>query len=474
MRPTPAPEPFPIDALGSDLADAAKAVRDVVQAPIEMCAGGVLASASLAVSAHLDVRLPFGEAKPVSIYVWTIAESGERKTSIDRRAFAAHVQREQKLRIDQISELERYRIEHATWEAQSKAIAREFQKLGEAGSAAHREELQKLGPEPEKPLEPLMIGAEFTYEGLVRCLKMGQPLYGIIGSEGGQFVGGHGMTEEAKLRTIAGLSDAWDGNPIKRVRANEIVALSGRRVGMHLMLQPKVAGIALSDDLVTKQGFLARILMAAPESLIGTRMHKEAPPDAERIIARYNQRVLTILETPYSLVKGTRSELDPPELPFSEEAEQLYWEFADEVEREMAAGGKYETIRSFASKLPEHAARLAATIAGFHNLHITKLGPDDFTRGIKLAVFYASEAKRIAASSWGDPALLLAQKLLDWLLDSWSKPDITARAIYTYGPNSIRSKKTALELVKILTDYGWLRQSTEAKGPYLIIGKTSK
>ena len=68
--------------------------------------------------------------------------------------------------------------------------------------------------------------------------------------------------------------------------------------------------------------------------------------------------------------------------------------------------------RSFASKLPEHAARLAATIAGFHNLHITKLGPDDFTRGIKIAVFYASEAKRVAASSWSDPALLLAQKLL--------------------------------------------------------------
>ncbi|HEV8493541.1 MAG TPA: hypothetical protein VGR76_14795, partial [Candidatus Angelobacter sp.] len=90
------------------------------------------------------------------------------------------------------------------------------------------------------------------------------------------------------------------------------------------------------------------------------------------------------------------------------------------------------------------------------------------------AVFYASEAKRIAASSWSDPALLLARKLLDWLLHSWSTPDITARVIYTYGPNSIRNKKTALELVKILTDHGWLRQSTKRKGRYLIIGKTSK
>jgi Protein of unknown function (DUF3987) len=151
---------------------------------------------------------------------------------------------------------------------------------------------------------------------------MGQPLYGIIGSEGGQFVGGHGMAEEAKLRTIAGLSDAWDGNPIKRVRANEIVVLSGRRVGMHLMLQPKVAAIALSDDLITKQGFSARILMAAPETLIGTRIHKEAPPDAERIIAKYNQRVLTILETPYRWSKthganSTRLNCRSPQKPSS-------------------------------------------------------------------------------------------------------------------------------------------------------------
>ena len=37
--------------------------------------------------------------------------------------------------------------------------------------------------------------------------------------EGGQFIGGHGMTPEAMLRTAAGLSCLWDGEPIKRVRA---------------------------------------------------------------------------------------------------------------------------------------------------------------------------------------------------------------------------------------------------------------
>ena len=119
---------------------------------------------------------------------------------------------------------------------------------------------------------------------------------------------------------------------------------------------------------------------------------------------------------------------------FSAEAEQLFWEFADEVEKEMAPGGEYESIRPFAAKLPEHAARLATAIAGYRDLDITKLSREDFSCGILIAAYYAAEAKRISGSSWADPDILLAQKLLDWLLREWAKPTVSARDIYTSGP----------------------------------------
>jgi hypothetical protein len=190
------------------------------------------------------------------------------------------------------------------------------------------------------------MSAEFTFEGMVRCLNLGQPLYGIIGSEGEQFIGGHGMTEEAKLRTIANLSAAWDGEPIKRVRAEETFTLPGRRVGMHLGMQQIIAAAALNDALIIKQGFLARVFISWPESLIGTRMHKEPPPQAKQAVSDYTQRVLAILETPYPVAKDTQNELEPRPLPFSAEATKLYWEFADEVEKAMASGGEYESIKS--------------------------------------------------------------------------------------------------------------------------------
>jgi hypothetical protein len=455
MRPLPDPKPFPLEAL-LDLASPAQAICNVVQSPIEMCAGAVLASTAFALSAHINIRLPTGQTKPVSCWFWCIAESGERKTATDDQAFAAQKQREQQLHACHKVELKTHEVRKRMWEVQAKVIEKEFKKRGAAGSEAHKIELEKLGPAPEQPLHSLLMSSEFTFEGMVRCLNLGQPLYGIIGSEGGQFIGGHGMTDEAKLRTISNLSAAWDGQPIARVRATETLFLPGRRVGMHLMIQPEVAAAALGDEMLTKQGFLSRILLCAPKSLIGKRMHTSPPPEAAQTLQQYKDRMLSIMEKPYPLAPDTRNELEPRTVLFSAEAEQLFWEFYNEVEKESAPGGEYETIRPFAAKLPEHAARLATAIAGYRDPQITSLSQDEFACGIRIAVFYAAEAKRIAGSSWADPELLLAQKLLDWLRTGWKKPSVTAREIYHYGPNAIRDRKTALKAAGILVEHGWL------------------
>ena len=223
------------------------------------------------------------------------------------------------------------------------------------------------------------------------------------------------------------------------------------------MVQPEVAATALGDEILAKQGFLSRILACAPESLIGKRIHKASSPEAMQVLQQYKDRMLSIMEMPYPLVPDTRNELEPRVVSFSAEAEQLFREFGDEVEKAMAPGGEYESIRAFASKLPEHAARLAAAIAGYRDLTVTKLSRDDFARGIFIAAYYAAEAKRISGSSWADPDILLAQKLLDWLLREWAKPTVSARDIYTYGPSAIRNRETTLSLAKILVDHGWLK-----------------
>src|SRR5262249_47404113 len=136
--------------------------------------------------------------------------------------------------------------------------------------------LDKLGPEPKAPLSPIIVCHEPTFEGLAKLLINGQPSVGIFASEGGVFIGGHGFSEEAKLRTAAGLSMLWDDGRLTRVRASEGTALAGRRVALHLQAQPEVAARMFSDQLLADQGLLSRILVIAPDTRQGQRFWKDA------------------------------------------------------------------------------------------------------------------------------------------------------------------------------------------------------
>jgi hypothetical protein len=74
-------------------------------------------------------------------------------------------------------------------------------------------------------MTPLLTCPEPTYEGKCRLLAGGQPAIGIFAAEGGQFVGGHGMSDDARLRTATGLSAIWDGEPIRRVRVGDGIVI---------------------------------------------------------------------------------------------------------------------------------------------------------------------------------------------------------------------------------------------------------
>src|SRR5262245_9258972 len=77
-------------------------------------------------------------------------------------------------------------------------------------------------------------------------------------------------------RTMAAsLSNLWDGDPVRRLRAADgSMFLPGRRLAMHLAVQPEIADIMLADPDLKAQGLLSRILMTYPDSLMGTRMQR--------------------------------------------------------------------------------------------------------------------------------------------------------------------------------------------------------
>jgi hypothetical protein len=197
MRELPPPDPYPVDALGDMLAPAARAIHDRIQAPLAICGQSVLAAATLATQALADIELPMGHARPLSSYYVTVAATGERKSAADQEALWAVRQREAALRERYAADALAHRNASEAWEEARRAAIKPLKGDREAIKAA----LDAIGPTPAAPLVPVLTCPEPTYEGLCRLLATGWPSIGVFAGEGGQFIGGHGMADDARLRT---------------------------------------------------------------------------------------------------------------------------------------------------------------------------------------------------------------------------------------------------------------------------------
>jgi hypothetical protein len=450
---------FPLDALGDVLGGAARAVIDKVQCPDAVAGCSVLAAASLAAQAHADVVLPAtGRARPLALYLCTVAASGERKSAADDEALWPVRKRETALRQQYEIELPDYKRAKRAFDV---AVARAEKTKGDR--AQIEAALLAIGDEPQPPLVPLLTCCEPTLEGLHKLYATGHAALGLFSDEGGAFITGHAMSDENRLRTVAGLSSLWDGAPIRRIRAGDGASvLPGRRLALHLMAQPDAAARLLSDAVLLDQGFLSRLLVAAPQSTAGGRLQKTLSPETEPALRRYGAHLLDILETPPVLMAGTRNALDPRRLEFDAAAKKEWLAFADFVEKRLAPGGQLEPVRGFANKLPEHTARIAGVLAYVDDPTCGSLDRNVLDRAIAIADFFTTEALRLFEAGPCSPELREAEKLLGWLQATWREPLIGFRAIYRLGPNSIRDKAAAKAAVAVLEDHGWLQKHRES------------
>ncbi|SEO37096.1 Protein of unknown function [Nitrosospira multiformis] len=76
-------EPYPIDALPDTIRHAVEEVAGFVKAPIPLVASSALSSISLAIQNHVDVKRAEKLSGPTGLFMLTIADSGERKSTCD-------------------------------------------------------------------------------------------------------------------------------------------------------------------------------------------------------------------------------------------------------------------------------------------------------------------------------------------------------------------------------------------------------
>lgn len=459
FRELPPPPQFPIDALGP-LKEPALAIQSKTQAPIAICAQSVLAAATLAIQAHVDVELPGGGIKPVVGMFVSLAESGERKTTVDKVALAP-------VRETEAQWNREYRQAKADYQNRLAAWKHARSNVKKGGISDLVAAYGQTGAEPDEPPHPMLICSDVTPEALVLHLEKGRPMAGLFTAEGGILVGGSAFNDESRMRTAALLNQLWDGEPVRRLRVGTGTSfLPGKRCSAHIMMQQVVADRLLGDSMLDGMGMLARMLIVAPESTAGSRLFKSEAAQNAPILQAYNSRISELLVKEPETHDAFGRELAPRVLPLDTNAKEAWVTFHDQCEWAIRPNGELVTIKAFAAKLAEHAGRLAAVLAAYHDPQVSAVPLWAMQCGIQLAGHYAMEMRRLHGGASTPQSLRQAQRLLEW----WQRreePILHLANIYQLGPVELRGSKQARAVVKVLIEHGWverLEPGTEVDG----------
>lgn len=457
MREVSPSQPYPVHALGP-LRKAVEAVQGMTLAPVAIPAQSALAVASLALQGFADVET-LGGPRPLSLYAMTIARSGERKSTCDGLLMQGLRDHERQEAAQHREDTKAWMNRHALWKAERDGIVASVKAKASKSAQAQIEaqaDLAGLGDEPAAPPSPGRTATEPTYEGLTRKFAEGQPSLGLFSDEGGQFLGGFAMSTDNAQKTMAGLNDLWQGNPILRTRKGEgSYALSGRRLAIHLMVQPGVARTFMADPKADDSGFLPRFLLCEPASTIGTRQHALTRDDSEPVDAFAN-RLRRILEAALPMDQDSGA-LEPRTLPLTPEARAQLIAFSDTIEVRQAPGGDLSGVTGHASKAAEQACRIAGMLALWRDLSAPAVTDEDMANGIALADFYLSEALRLADAAKISAETDRAERLRQWLLTKWEHPEVLTRDVVQHAPiRALRETKTATLALGTLQEHGWI------------------
>lgn len=115
-----------------------------------------------------------------------------------------------------------------------------------------------------------------------------------------------------------------------------------------------------------------------------------------------------------------------------------------------------EHVRSYGSKAAEQAARIAGVLTLWADLDAPEVTPQAMGWGITLAQFYMGEAKRLAEAGLVSEETAKAERLRQWLRDSWPHDDVLPSDILKHGPNIMRERKSLDGPLSMLVKAGHL------------------
>lgn len=468
--PTPRPlvepdsaEEYPLNELPPMIRNAIAEVASYVQAPIALIAASALAAVSTAVQTRFSVRRNAALCGPATLYLLTVAESGERKSTVDKLFTGPIRDWEAEQRKVFRERLAKYEADKEDWERKGEELRKNIEGgflAAQLGTDCDPRVAHHLA-QPKQPQKVRMLRGDDTPEALAMALDH-YPVASLISAEAGTIFGSHGMNPEAVTRNLAQANVMWDGGVIQRDRLSTgEMQVEGMRVTMGLQVQPAVldAFVSKTGGLAKGIGYFARFLFCRPTSTQGFRYYVE-PPATQPAQAAFSIRMATLLSLDAMFDEYDR--LSPQYLGFDAEGQKAWIAFHDEVEELQAADCAYCSIRDVASKAADNAARLACC------LHVFASGPDtpitqaSVLGACALVRWYLDEAVRFGRTADAAPELADAQMLEEWLVRevqgrrrNGTATPISLNDVRRKGPNRLRQAHSRKldDAVELLADH---------------------
>jgi hypothetical protein len=452
-RPPSPAERYSVEALGPTLGQMATALQEATGAPLPLCGSSTLATAACSVQPHGDVVVD-GRISPLSLFIGSVAESGERKTTIDRGAGRAHASY-QKEQWDVYAKAKvSHDIRSAVYRAERDAILRK-----KGPTAEEKQIALGLLVVPEPLRRPCMLIENTTIEALLKHLREDLPSIGVFSSEGGMFLGGYSMQKEQLTHTIATLSRLWDGDAVARHTVGDFddaIPMYGRRMSAHFMIQPDIATKLLGDKEIQSQGLLSRFIISWPDSTIGTRLERGRERLDENQHARdYWNSMKSIISAKLPMKDIVSGELTPRQLRLSSKAYGIWKAFEEGVERRMAVGKDLEHLRAFCNKAGENCARIAGLLTLVKNLTAHGIAAPEMDAATQLMTFHVNEIVRSFCQGTIGPDLKEAEVVFKWI-KSKELRYVYPEQVYRFGPSGFRTKKKAVDALTALEQHSHL------------------
>ena len=253
-----APEnPYPIYALPPLVRNAIIETQKNTQAPLAMVATSALTAISIACQNQIDVCRPGNLHGPVNLYSLILADSGERKTTVDKVFMKAFYLRDEALAEEYAKLVENYKFH--------KEI-----RAGKDYKATESELETHLNKPPVPPQIRRTIFNETTIEGMLKYYSDSNRSFALVSSEGGVIFDSRAMSKLGIINTL------WDGGSLFIDRKSSPgINLKEPRLTISVMIQPDVyhkGFCTRKKEIVKTSGHHARFLMCQPTSTQGTRI----------------------------------------------------------------------------------------------------------------------------------------------------------------------------------------------------------